>query len=114
MKYIFIVIVLAVVVIMMSCKSRSTLEALPTDAWLVDVRTPTEFQSGSVPNAVNIPLSTIENSISQFENKGNIVLFCRSGNRSNQAQEILRSNGIENVYNGGSWKEVMSLIEAGN
>ena len=95
----------------MSCKSRSTLEVLPADAYLVDVRTPTEFQSGSVPGAVNIPLNTIEGSISQFENKDNIVLFCRSGNRSGKALEILKKNGIKNVHNGGSWKEVLSLKE---
>ncbi len=64
------------------------------DVFLVDVRTPQEFASGSVSNAVNIPLIEIENQLDAFRNKKNIVLFCRSGRRSEIAKQILEKHEI--------------------
>ena len=67
---------------------------LQENAFLVDVRTPQEFSSGSAKNAVNIPLSSIGNELDKFKNKQNIVVFCRSGNRSSQEKKILEQNGF--------------------
>lgn len=81
-----------------------------SNVFLVDVRTPQEFASGSVKNAVNIPLDQIINKISMLKNQTNIVVFCRSGNRSNMAKNILKQNGITNVTNGGSLQNVLKNI----
>jgi rhodanese-related sulfurtransferase len=67
---------------------------------------PSEFDGGSAKGAVNIPLDTVASQISKFKNKKNIVVFCRSGNRSGQAKSILEANGISNVTNGGTWDNV--------
>jgi rhodanese-related sulfurtransferase len=85
-------------------------EIINKDAFLVDVRSPQEFAAGSVPGAVNIPLERVEKEISKFRDKKNIVVFCRSGNRSGQAKTILENNGITNVTNGGSWQNVNNYI----
>jgi len=85
-------------------------EAIHNGAFLVDVRTPYEFSEGSVKGAVNIPLDKISNQISTFKNKKNIVVFCRSGSRSSMAKSILAKNGIQNVINGGTWKNVNKII----
>ena len=85
-------------------------EVLADNAYLVDVRTPSEFASGSVKGAVNIPLDKISGQLSKFKGKKNIVVFCRSGNRSSQAKSILEKNGFQNVVNGGTWQNVNSLI----
>ena len=85
-------------------------EVLADNAYLVDVRTPSEFASGSVKGAVNIPLDKISGQLSKFKGKKNIVVFCRSGNRSGQAKSILEKNGFDNVVNGGTWQNVNSLI----
>lgn len=87
------------------------IEAVENDAFIVDVRTPEEFSEGSAPGAVNIPLSEIESQLGQFKGKGEIIVFCRSGNRSGQAKKILEENGFEKVLNGGTWQEVKSIIE---
>jgi phage shock protein E len=84
--------------------------AVNEGAFLVDVRTPSEFAGGSVKGAVNIPLETIGKNLEKFKNKKNIVVFCRSGNRSGQAQAILKQNGISNVMNGGTWEYVNGLL----
>lgn len=74
--------------------------------FFVDVRTPGEFSQGSVNGAVNIPLDQVPARIGEFKGKDEIVVFCRSGNRSSQAKAILEQNGITNVINGGSWEDV--------
>lgn len=71
-------------------------------AFLVDVRSPGEFAMGSAKGAVNIPLDTVANNLAKFKGKENIVVFCRSGNRSGQAKFILEQNGFKNVTNGGT------------
>lgn len=96
---------------MFATKNNSKLiEALKNGAYLVDVRSPAEFSAGSVKGAINIPLDVVQNQLSKFKNKKNIVVFCRSGGRSGQAKNILESNGFQNVINGGAWKNVSSAI----
>lgn len=85
-------------------------EALRGKVFLVDVRTPAEFASGSVEGAVNIPLDQVADSIDVFKKHSEtIVVFCRSGNRSGQAKSILENNGVKNVINGGTWQNVASV-----
>jgi rhodanese-related sulfurtransferase len=91
-------------------QSNENLAGLIQDgAFLVDVRSPDEFAGGSAKGAVNIPLDIISQQIKKFEGKKNIVVFCRSGNRSGQAKRILEDNGFKNVTNGGTWNEVAAL-----
>lgn len=89
-------------------------EAIKDGAYLVDVRTPSEFADGSVKGAVNIPLDKVPTELSKFKGKENIVVFCRSGNRSGQAKSILEQNGIQNVINGGTWQNVNQVINQEN
>lgn len=85
--------------------------AVKEGAYLVDVRSPGEFASGSVKEAVNIPLDEIIHHIPALKKQQNIVVFCRSGSRSNMAMTILKQNGIQNVYNGGTWLNVRKMKE---
>ena len=80
-------------------------------AFLVDVRTPGEFAEGNVKGSVNIPLDQVQNQLAKFKAKENIVVFCRSGNRSGQAKSILEQNGFSNVTNGGTWQDILSLLK---
>ena len=76
---------------------------------LVDVRIPSQFSEKTADKAVNIPLAEIENNLDFFRKQKNIVLFCNSGNQSNQALEILKKNGITNVYNAKTLENVEAL-----
>lgn len=80
-------------------------------AFLVDVRSPAEFASGNVRGSVNVPLDKVASQLEKFKDKKNIVVFCRSGNRSSQAKAILECNGIANVTNGGIWQDVNKLVK---
>lgn len=90
---------------------KALTEAVHQGAFLVDVRTPAEFAEGSVNGAVNIPLGTVEEELTQFKDKEKIVVFCKSGNRSSQAKAILEQNGFQNVINGGTWQDVKAIAE---
>jgi rhodanese-related sulfurtransferase len=72
-----------------------------TEYTLVDVRTPEEYADGYIPTAVNIPLSEIGDNPPTDERDALIVLYCRSGNRSGQAEKILEGLGYTNVHNFG-------------
>ncbi|MBB6326622.1 rhodanese-related sulfurtransferase [Algoriphagus iocasae] len=86
-------------------------EAIAEGAFLVDVRSAGEFASGSAKGAVNIPLDRINSQLAKFKGKKNIVVFCRSGNRSAQAKSILEQNGFQNVVNGGTWNNVSECLD---
>lgn len=80
-------------------------------AFLVDVRSTSEFASGHVNGSTNIPLDTVATQLAKFKNKKNIIVFCRSGMRSSQAKSILEQNGFTNVYNGGTWNNVQQVLQ---
>lgn len=77
---------------------------------LVDVRTPHEVDEASVDGAKNIPLDTVPHNLDRFKEMeregGDIVLFCRSGARSEQAARFLKQNGLQNVVNAGGFSDV--------
>ncbi len=85
-------------------------EVIKDGAFLVDVRTPSEFSGGSVKGAVNIPLDKVPSQLAKFKGKKNIVVFCRSGGRSSQAKSILENNGFQNVINGETWQNVNNVV----
>lgn len=86
-------------------------ELIKKDAFLVDVRSPLEYESGHVKGSINIPLDQIPQKLSLLKNKENIIVFCRSGNRSSQAKKMLEKLGFKNVENGGTWVEVNKMIK---
>lgn len=72
-------------------------------AILVDVRTPGEFQQHHIPGAINIPLQELERRLAELPGTDEeIVLYCRSGNRSNSARQILERQGFEKVHDLGA------------
>ena len=67
---------------------------------ILDVRTPNEFYSGYIPSAKLIPLQQLAERISEIEKHKEkpVLIYCRSGNRSVVAAEILIKHGFKNVY----------------
>ncbi len=66
---------------------------------VIDVREPDEYESGHIPGAILVPLSTVPNNSSEFESEETVYIVCRSGGRSMQACEMLHEIGITNVVN---------------
>lgn len=77
-----------------------------TEKIIIDVRTPSEFMGGHVAGSINIPLQEIQQRVEEIKAMHKpIVLCCASGNRSGQATQFLKNQGIE-CENGGSWLSV--------
>ena len=73
---------------------------------IIDVRTTAEFWLGHAENTINIPLSKISEKVDELKQMAQpILLCCRSGARSGQATDYLRTQGID-CYNIGSWKDL--------
>lgn len=68
------------------------------NAVLLDVRTESEFSSGYIRGAINIPLQEIEDVTDEVTGKDTpLYVHCRSGVRSKQAAAALRYMGYTNV-----------------
>ena len=67
---------------------------------LLDVRTPEEYQSGHIPTARNLPLSALgaQSPLLPSDQEAEIVVYCRSGQRSARAAGKLSALGYSNVY----------------
>lgn len=65
---------------------------------VADVREIDEFESGHIPNAINAPLSDLQNGeLGPLEEDEKYVIVCRSGNRSVTASNILSELGFDIV-----------------
>lgn len=70
-------------------------------ATIVDVRDATEFASGHLANAKNIPLADLDSRIGELEKAKNkcVILVCQSGARSGAAAGKLLKAGYTDVVN---------------
>jgi phage shock protein E len=81
------------------------------DAVFVDVRSRSEFESGHVPGAKNIPLDELMGRMDELDGVGGpLVLYCRSGNRSGMALHILKEAGWDNLYNAGGMDDLGYML----
>lgn len=70
---------------------------------IIDVREPFEFASGHVAGAINIPPSSLMSGAKELEaiaKDAPIIVYCKTGSRSNVSGHILRSLGYTNITNG--------------
>lgn len=94
-------------------KSTDYAQLMVEGALIVDVRTAAEFSSGHIQGSVNIPLDKLPHKLSKLKVKNQtIITCCESGMRSASAKSFLLSNGLTQVYNGGSWYRLNRKIYA--
>ncbi len=67
---------------------------------VLDVRTPEEFAEGHVPGAINIPHTEIASRIGELSGARDrdLVVYCRSGVRTEQALAALREAGFSRLF----------------
>ena len=66
---------------------------------VLDVRRPEEYAEGHPKEAKLVPLQALNARLDELDKDTPYVLICRSGNRSGQAQEILKAAGFAKTYN---------------
>ena len=77
---------------------------------VIDVRTAEEFAEGHFPGAINIPHEDIVQGIRahNVDKDQTVLLYCRSGNRSGQAEIRLHSSGFAEAKNVGGLKALLA------
>jgi hydroxyacylglutathione hydrolase len=77
--------------------------------YILDVRTPEEWESGHIPGAHHLELNYLEDHLQQMPRSCSFALLCRSGHRASLAASLLKKNGFPSVMNvrGGmqAWKQ---------
>ena len=71
------------------------------DAVLLDVREQSEIGDGTLTDAIHIPLSAFAKRVGELDKyrEQNVLVYCRSGNRSGSVCRTLNSRGFDKVYN---------------
>jgi len=77
-------------------------ELIKHGAQLVDVRLETEFKTGSLKDAINLPLYLLRLKAGSLDRKRTYILLCQSGRRSSAAAFLLSQRGFDaRVLTGG-------------
>lgn len=115
------IIVFSIFLLLFGCQvNNSHVKVLPPEefkkqitdhpAQLIDVRTANEFKSGHIKTATNIDYysSNFSNQMSKLNKEKPVYIYCRSGNRSIKAANLLAKLGFTEIYDleGGflNWK----------
>ena len=85
-------------------------ELLKQGAVIVDVRDKGEYQGGHIKGSINISVDALRNHLAKLDKTKPIITCCASGMRNASAKSILKSNGFNEVYNGGGWMSLQSKI----
>ena len=82
--------------------AEETQRLLDTGATLLDVREPSEFDMGHLPNAVHVPrglLEFMEGNHPHLQNmEQTMVVYCKNGGRSTLAADLLKRMGFNDIH----------------
>lgn len=74
----------------------------------IDVRTPSEYNEGHVPGAINFDVADmLLGELPDVAHDAEIVLYCRSGGRAETALGIMQKAGFTNVKNSGGYSDLV-------
>ncbi len=73
---------------------KDAADKIDTGTYLLDVREVSEWNEAHVEGAVLIPLGELQSRISEIPTDQDVLIICRSGNRSGQARDLLRAAGL--------------------
>jgi rhodanese-related sulfurtransferase len=103
-------VVLGLGVVWLMSRNTTTAGSLPAEisvseavakqqdgAFILDVREPSEWTDAHIAGATLIPLGELASRLSELPKDKEIVVVCRSGNRSAQARDLLLNDGFTQV-----------------
>ncbi|MCF1191512.1 rhodanese-like domain-containing protein [Mangrovimonas sp. AS39] len=76
-------------------------KAIQDNVQLVDVRTPEEYQRGTIKNALNLDYfdqGSFREGFAKMDKSKPVYVFCRSGQRSFNAAKVLKKMGFIQIY----------------
>ncbi|KPK09609.1 MAG: hypothetical protein AMJ56_10515 [Anaerolineae bacterium SG8_19] len=69
------------------------------DVYLLDVREQWEYDEGHIPGVTLLPMGEVPSRLDEIPTDKEVIVTCRTGNRSGQVTDFLRQNGFDNVHN---------------
>ena len=69
------------------------------DVFVIDVREQWEYDEAHIPGVTLIPMDEVANRLAEIPTDKEVIVTCRSGNRSGQIADFLREQGFDNVHN---------------
>lgn len=80
---------------------------------IIDVRDEVEFQSGHVDGAINLSLNegVFQQEMMSLDPSASYVLYCRSGNRSGIAADLLLQSGFASAENLGTLEDAAEKLQ---
>ena len=69
------------------------------DVFVIDVREQWEYDEGHIPGVTLIPMNEVPNRLDEIPTDKDVIVTCRTGNRSGQVTDYLRQIGFDNVHN---------------
>lgn len=96
-----------------SYNAQDVKEAFAAD-YVIDVRTPSEYENFHLKGAILMPVDTISTEITraQIDRNANIVLYCKGAIRASKAKKVLDQMGYKNVRNiGGLEADVIPILK---
>lgn len=74
-----------------------TINELPADRVLLDVRENDEWEAGHAPDAVHVPMTELAGRLDDLPDGSPLYVICRSGGRSERVTQYLNANGWDAV-----------------
>jgi len=72
---------------------------------LIDVRSQIEFNQGALDGAINIPITSVQTQTGEIDNTKPVLLYCRTGARSEMVKKYLEQLGFNHVHNIGGLQQ---------
>jgi len=72
---------------------------------LIDVRSPVEFSQGALKSAINMPIDRFQLLMDKIDNTKPVLLYCRTGARSEMVKNYLERLGFDRVHNLGGLRQ---------
>jgi len=68
---------------------------------LIDVRTPEEFNSGYIADAINMNINSefFDAQIDELDKTKTYIVYCKMGGRSAMAMTLMKEKGFKKVFN---------------
>lgn len=80
---------------------------------VIDVRSDSEFESGAIDGAINLPVQGLPDTLidTGVELDHEVIVYCRSGRRSAQAKTLLKAAGFTLVFDGGPMGQLQHTLK---
>ncbi len=81
------------------------------DAHLLDVRSIGEFSENGIEGSLNIPIEMLYQRLNELNKNQKYVVFCRSGNRSRHALDLLKKQGFTFLMDGKTVNNIQQILK---